>query len=103
MNILQIDVSGTILTDLAKFSPVIAVLALLVYFMYNKLDKKEEEVKQLNEAFRQSERENIKMLSELSMTLDRIVTADKSNTEAIVREVQSAKDHIVLLINHKTS
>lgn len=60
----------SILGDLAKMSPVIAILLYFVVYFKNKVQEKENEIKEMYKESRDLEKENINVLNRLSDAID---------------------------------
>ncbi len=100
---LQVATDIDYITNLYKLSPVIGLLLIaigyLAYLLKKKDDKiaeKEAELKEVNSYVRESELENIKILEKVSGTLDRVLDAQKSGDQYVVKEIENLK-HILLI------
>lgn len=105
-----------LITDLYKLSPIIGLLLIAIGYLVvvnNKKDKnlkereaelnavlkeKELELKELNQYVRQSEKENLLTLQKVSSTLDRVIDAQKSGDNIVLKEIDNLKDIILLKI-----
>lgn len=103
-----------LVTDLYKLSPIIGLLLIAIGYLVvvnNKKDKnlkereaelnsilkiKEQELKELNQYVRQSEKENLLTLQKVSSTLDRVIDSQKSGSNIVLKEIDNLKDIILL-------
>jgi hypothetical protein len=103
-----------LITDLYKLSPIIGLLIIAIGYLVvinNKKDKalkereaelnailkeKELELKELNQYVRQSEKENLLTLQKVSSTLDRVIDAQRSGDNIVLKEIDNLKDIILL-------
>lgn len=101
-----------ILTSLWKISPLIAAMTLAIYYLY----KKEKELKQeltqereschleisdLNREMRESERENLVIISKLSDVIDKLYDDNKDQHEVIKQQIKDEMRDIKELIKEK--
>jgi hypothetical protein len=102
------------ITDLYKLSPIIGLLLIAIGYlvvMNNKKDKalkereaelmnqlkeKDDQLKELNQYVRQSEKENLLTLQKVSSTLDRVIDSQKSGDNIVLKEIDNLKDIILL-------
>ena len=87
-----------ILDSLVKLSPLVASLILFIYFLYKRnqdmdkcIEKKDEEIKELNLYIRKNDKDNQLILSQVASTLDKVIENEKHNVDDI-------KHHISMLI-----
>lgn len=103
-----------LITDLYKLSPIIGLLIIAISYLVvvnNKKDKKlkeredelnailklkEQELKELNQYVRQSEKENLLTLQKVSSTLDRVIDSQKNGSSIVLKEIDNLKDIILL-------
>lgn len=83
-----------ILTNLAKLSPIIAVLVVGIIYLYKREKEARSEVSKLNDELRENEKENLNMLNKLVNAMDKISITNQSTTQAIKDEIKSLKDYI---------
>jgi preprotein translocase subunit YajC len=100
---IQIDPTGNMWLELIKLSPIIALLGIFIFYLYKENDKKDKEIKELYDHIRNSEKENLQLLSGLSATLDRIMTADQTNTDSILRELSAFKNELKIILSARHS
>lgn len=94
-----------ILADLLNLSPVIAVLVgFIVYLIYENRDlkakntEKENEIKELNEYFRESEKDNLEVLNGVNNTMDKLIDKQDNFDKNLIREMENMKQYIDLKI-----
>ena len=101
-----------ILSSLVKLSPVIALLVLGIYYFYKKekelnkeLNKEREtchaEISALNKEIRESERENLLIISKLSDVIDKLYDDNKDQHEQIKQQIKDEMRDIRELIKDK--
>jgi len=95
-----------ILMDLAKLSPIIGLLIVVIIYFYKKeksnrkemlgeRDKCDLKIKELNKELRNNEKENLQMIGKLADAFDKISTDNK-----LVRgEIRSLKEYIQIKID----
>jgi hypothetical protein len=103
--LLQAQTEVDFIAQLYKLSPIIGLLLIgigfLVYLLKkrdDKLNEKEEEIKELNKYIRENDSENIKILEKVSSTLDRVMEQDKTGNSAVLKEIDNLKQIIILKI-----
>lgn len=87
-----------ILTDLAKLSPLIAILVAIIAYLIWKIEKREKEIISLNGYIRDNDRENLQILSNLNNTLDKVIEKQKHSNESVIKEIDGLKEYISLKI-----
>jgi hypothetical protein len=103
-------------TDLYKLSPIIGLLLIAIGYLVMVINKKEkqmkekeaelnrllkekdDQLKELNQYVRQSEKENLLTLQKVSSTLDRVIDAQKTGDNIVLKEIDNLKDIILLKI-----
>lgn len=83
-----------ILTDLAKLSPLIALLVVVVIYLMWKLEKREKENISLHEYIRENDKENIEVLTNVTNTLDKVIEKQKDVESNVVREITNLKEYV---------
>ncbi len=103
--LLQVQSEVDFIGQLYKLSPIIGLLLIgigfLIYLLKkrdDKLNEKEEEIKELNKYIRENDSENIKILEKVSLTLDRVMEQDKTGNSAVLKEIDNLKQLILLKI-----
>lgn len=112
------DAQVDFITDLYKLSPIIGLLLIAIGYLVviinkkdkilidretelnNQLKEKEEQLKELNQYVRQSEKENLLTLQKVSSTLDRVIDAQKSGDNIVLKEIDNLKDIILLKLKN---
>lgn len=104
--LLQAKAEVDFISQLYTLSPIIGLLVVgigfLVYLLKkrdDKLNEKEEELKELNKYIRDNDAENIKILEKVSSTLDRVMEQDKTGNSAVLKEIDNLKQLILLKLN----
>lgn len=85
-----------ILTDLARLSPLIGLLVVVVIYLIWKLEKKEKEVVVLNEYIRHNDRDNLLVLTNVNNTLDKVIENQKSGNSSMSQDIDRLKEYIDL-------
>lgn len=87
-----------ILYELAKSTPVVAVLVIgIKYFIKKEKEKdnvikeKEEHIKDLNEEWRENNRESLEIISKLSRTIDKYSYMSDKNKVEIMKEIEQLR------------
>jgi hypothetical protein len=106
----QVDFIG----DLYKLSPIIGLLLVAITYLVVVLNKKEklmkdkdielnrlikekdDQLKELNQYVRQSEKDNLLTLQKVSSTLDRVIDSQKTGDNIVLKEIDNLKDIILL-------
>jgi hypothetical protein len=104
--LLQVQNQVDFISQLYTLSPIIGLLLVgicfLVYLLKRrdeKINEKEEELKELNKYIRENDSENIKILEKVSNTLDRVMEQDKTGNSAVLKEIDNLKQLILLKLN----
>lgn len=86
----------SILSDLAKLSPLIAILIAIIIYLVWKMEKREKEIVSLNEYIRDNDKENLQILSNLNNTLDKVIEKQKESNDSVIKQIENLKDYINL-------
>lgn len=81
-----------ILLNIAQLSPVIGILVYILYYFKNKVDTKEQELKELNEVLRNTEKENAKTLADVYKTLNEMLNDVESSSRDMTNELKTLKE-----------
>lgn len=85
-----------ILEAIAKSSPIFLALIGWLYFTIKNLNKKEEDLANLNAEFRKSEKDNMQTLNAVNETLTKVINDASSNQDDVIKEIQGLKEYINL-------
>ena len=99
-----------ILIELAKLSPIIAILVVGLIYFYKKekaykkeisdnKDKHDEQISELNKELRDNEKDNLQMISKLADSLDKISNVMNTDNKLIRQEISNLKDIIQIKID----
>lgn len=90
-----------IIKQLIGVSPLVGLLAILTYKLWEKLNLKEKELMQLYEQSRMQERDNLKVLIEINKVLEAINHSNIKNKEEIIKELERVKEHITIIMKKR--
>lgn len=105
--LLYVSTEVDFVAELYNLSPIIGLLvvavitlAYVVKKMDDKIIKKEEELKELHNYLRDNDAENIKMLENLSNTIDKVIEQGKHGNSIVLKELDNLKQIISLKIDN---
>lgn len=81
-----------ILLEIAKQSPLIAVLTLIIVWLKNKNEKKEDEIKELNKELRQEQSNNVKAFSDITLIMKDISTEQLTSNKDILNKLNNLQE-----------
>ena len=79
-----------ILTNIAEYSVVVALLVVMVIYFMNKEKKKDTEISDLHKELRETEKENLTLLLKISALMDKLSV----NNDAILGDIKNLKEFI---------
>ena len=74
----ELDLFSTILSEMLKVSPVVGLLAWLVWYFTKQIDKKQTENNELQKTLMELHRENIEVISKLTQAIE-LMSKDVQN------------------------
>lgn len=80
------------LQDLIKISPVVAVLAWALWWLKGRVEKKEEDIAELNKQLRESEKTALECFSRITEVLKQLSMDVSISNKDIVNELRNLKD-----------
>lgn len=87
--------------QLIGVSPLVGLLAILTYKLWEKLNQKEKELKECYEQSRCQERDNLKVLIEINKVLEAINQSNLKNKEEIIKELERVREHITIIMKKR--
>lgn len=84
----------SLIMSIAKLSPVFAVLALWLWQTLKRLTEREKEITTLQESIRSTEKDNMKLFSQVSETLINITNDTENSNETVVREIKELREFV---------
>lgn len=101
---LAVDALDKLLNEGSLITLFLLVCGYLIY----QIQKKDKEInrlnnylKELNEYIRESDKENLQTLSDVSRTLDKVLENQKNTDSIVVNEIANLKEVIKLMISKK--
>jgi hypothetical protein len=89
-----------LIDSIVQQGPLAALFLLVCIYLGWRLNKKEKEIKQLNDYIRANDKENLETLNKLSTTLDKIIDTQKNSDSNVVKEIKNTKEIVVLKIDN---
>lgn len=84
-----------ILLGLAKLAPVIATLVAGIYYFLNKEKKYIAQIEKLQEELRINEKETLKLIQSLTVTMDKVIHSENDTRVEVLNEIKILKETIV--------
>lgn len=78
-----------VLLEIAKQSALVAVLTYIIYWLKNKNEKQEEEIKELNKELRQEQASNIKAFGDITIIMKDISTEQLTSNKDILNKLNN--------------
>jgi hypothetical protein len=94
-------------SQLYDLSPIIGLLIFgIMYLLYSikvkndLLEKRDAEIKELNEYIRDNEADNCVMLEKLANSLDKVIASHQHDSSAIIKEIEKTKEILSIKIDN---
>lgn len=94
-------------SQLYDLSPIIGILIFaIMYLLYSikikndLLEKRDAEIKELNEYIRDNEADNGVMLEKLANSLDKVIASHQHDSSAIIKEIEKTKEILSIKIDN---
>jgi uncharacterized membrane protein len=93
----------SLLTNVTQGSVVsiISLLVLMAIYLGYRLHTKEQENTKLNEYIRESDKENVVILTEVNNTLDRVLEKQKDTNDNVIKEINHLKEFLIAKFQEK--
>lgn len=88
-----------LLSQLAKEGPLVALFLLVIIGLVYQLNKREKEIVKLNEYIRETNKDNMNVLNEVTNTLDKVVDKQRDTNDILTKEINNLKEFIILKLN----
>lgn len=94
-------------SQLYELSPIIGILIFaIMYLLYSikvkndLLEKRDAEIKELNEYIRDNEADNGVMLEKLANSLDKVIASHQHDSSSIIKEIEKTKEILSIKIDN---
>lgn len=119
--LLQVDNIGDVISELTRQGPLISLFLLIIIGMWLLMAKKDksikekeeeiktitkknnDELKELNEYIRENDKENMKILSDVSNTLDKVMSNQIHSDNIMIQEINNLRDTILMKLDNLDS
>lgn len=99
--LLQASFIEQFLDKLTEKNIVYTILMVVIIYLGWRLNGREKEISELQKSSRESEKENMNILNQVSATLDRVIEGQRTTNEMIFREIQNLKEFIRFTMENK--
>ena len=78
----------------------VSIFILIALYLGYQLHMRDKEIIKLNDYIRESDKENVIVLTEVNNTLDRVLENQKNTNEVVIKEISSLKEFLILKFGH---
>lgn len=99
LQVTEVDFIGQLYTLSPIIGCLVVAIGFLVYLLKkrdDKLNEKDDEIKELHKYTRDNDAENIKVLEKVSSTLDKVMEQEKNGNTIVLKEIDNLKQLILL-------
>ena len=93
----------SLVQSIASQGPMSALFLLITIYLGWRLYKKEIELKEISDYIRESDKENLKTLSSVNSTLDKLLETQRNSDNVVEKSIQNTKDFVSLKIENLTT
>jgi len=84
-----------ILMGLAQYGGAVAVLIASIFYFLKKESKYEAQISKLQDELRTNEKETLKLIQSLTVTLDKVMAAETGTKTEVLNEIKVLKETII--------